>query len=98
VNNGRGPADFKASRGAFDKSLVELKLASNSKLKQNLQNQVLIYQKASDATRALKVILYFTAAELEKVRSILKELKLFDSEDIILIDSRRDNKPSASNV
>jgi len=98
VNNGRGPADFKASRGAFDKSLVELKLASNSKLKQNLQNQVLIYQKASDATRALKVILYFTAAELEKVRSILKELKLFDSEDIILIDSRRDNKASASNV
>jgi hypothetical protein len=96
VNNGRGPADFKVSRGARDKSLVECKLASNSKLRRNLENQAEIYQKASDASRTLKVIIYFTQAELSKVQAILKELKLTDARDIILIDARRDNKPSAS--
>ncbi len=96
VNNGRGPVDFKVSRGARDKSLVECKLASNSKLRQNLENQVEIYQRASDATRALKVIIYFTQTELSKVQGILKDLKLVDVQDIILIDARCDNKPSAS--
>lgn len=96
VNNGRGPVDFVVSQGAADKSVVEFKLASNSKLKQNLQNQVAIYQKASDAKHALKVIFYFTEEELEKVRHIFRELNLADSEDVILIDARRDNKPSAS--
>ncbi len=31
VNDGRGPVDFKISRGSLDKSLVEFKLASNTK-------------------------------------------------------------------
>jgi hypothetical protein len=75
---------------------VEFKLASNSKLKQNLEKQVAIYQKASDATRALKVIVYFTETELTRVQNILKELNLSSSDDIILIDARCDNKPSAS--
>lgn len=33
VNNGRGPVDFKISNGSKDSSLVEFKLADNSKLK-----------------------------------------------------------------
>jgi hypothetical protein len=37
VNNGRGPVDFKVSFGADDKSLIEVKLASNSSLKRNLE-------------------------------------------------------------
>lgn len=96
VNNGRGPVDFKTSRGAFDKSLIEFKLASNTQLKRNLQNQVEIYQRANETDRALKVITYFRAEELGKVERILKELKLSQNEDIILIDARKDNKPSAS--
>ncbi len=98
VNNGRGPVDFKVSRGAADRSLVEFKLASNSKLKQNLAHQVEIYQKASDAKRALKVITYFTTEELLRVQRVLKELDALGCEDIVLIDARRDNKPSASNA
>ena len=47
VNNGRGPVDFKASRGSADKTLVEFKLASNPQLKKNLLNQVDVYKKAS---------------------------------------------------
>jgi hypothetical protein len=96
ANNGRGPVDFKVSRGAQDKSLLDFKLASNSKLRQNLENQVPIYQRASDALRAIKVIIYFTQTELVRVHNILNDLKLTGSHDIILIDARRDNKPSAS--
>ena len=96
VNNGRGPADFKISRGAFDKSIIEFKLASNPQLRRNLQNQAEIYKRASDAASALKVIVYFTAQELERVLSILRDLGIEGHRDIILIDARRDNKPSAS--
>lgn len=96
VNNGRGPADFKISRGRFDASLVEIKLASNKALERNLQNQVAIYEKASDAKQSLKLIVYFTAEELGKVRRILRQLRLENDDRIILIDARADNKPSAS--
>jgi len=98
VNDGRGPADFKVSRGASDKTIVEFKLASNRKLKQNLARQVEIYQKASDAKSKLKVILFFTDDELDRVYRILDELELRNDPDIILIDGGDDNKPSASNA
>ena len=97
VNNGRGPVDYKVSMGDADKTLVEFKLAKNTKLKQNLKNQVKIYEAANNTNQSLKVILYFTEKEKESVLSILEELKLQDDENIILIDAC-DNKPSASNV
>ena len=59
VNNGRGPVDFKVSKGSKDTTLVEFKLASNTKLKKNLENQVEIYKKANCTDRAIKAILYF---------------------------------------
>jgi len=96
TNNGRGPVDFKISRGSKDKSLVEFKLASNSQLKRNLEKQVEIYEKANETEKSLKVILYFSAEELEKVNRILRELNLEDDPNIYLIDARDDNKPSAS--
>jgi vacuolar-type H+-ATPase subunit I/STV1 len=96
VNNGRGPVDFKISKGT-DKTLVEFKLAKNSKLKQNLKNQVKIYEAANDTKQSLTVILYHTDEELKKVRSIIKDLDLEKNENIILIDAC-DDKPSASNV
>ena len=96
VNDGRGPVDFKVSRGRYDKSLVEFKLAKNTHLKRNLENQVEIYKKASDAQHGLKVILYFTDSELEKVIKILNDLGLHDHPNVILIDGRATNKPSGS--
>lgn len=96
VNNGRGPVDFKVSRSSRDKSLVEFKLASNSKLKRNLEKQVEIYEAANRTTQSLKVIFYFTDAEEHKVAQILKELHQENNQNIILIDARADNKPSAS--
>jgi hypothetical protein len=96
VNNGRGPVDFKISRGSIDASLVEFKLASNSKLKANLAKQVAIYQKAGRAPDALKVVTYFTDAEGMRLDRILKELTLESDPNVIVIDARADNKPSAS--
>ena len=97
VNNGRGPADYKISKGNADKSLVEFKLASNSKLEQNLQNQVEIYKKANNTTKSIKVIIYFTEAEFNRAQVILKRLGLEKEKSIVMIDARNDNKVSASN-
>jgi len=96
VNDGRGPADFKVSRGSSDKTIVEFKLAKNTQLRRNLVRQVEIYKKASDARNAIKVIVYFTRVELKRVEGILKDLKLTGHPDIVVIDARRDNKPAGS--
>lgn len=97
VNDGRGPADFKASYGAMDKTLVEFKLARNTQLERNLEKQSEIYEKASDATHpSLKAILYFSEEQLQRVWAILKRLQLTRSPHIVLIDARADNKPSGS--
>ena len=97
VNDGRGPADFKVSRGAKDKTLVEFKLAKNTQLERNLANQSEVYEKASDPTHpSLKAILYFSEDQLQRIVDILKRLKLQNSPYITLIDARAENKPSGS--
>lgn len=96
VDDGRGPADFKISRGARDKTIVEFKLAKNTQLERNLQKQAEIYAKASDAQAMLKGILFFSEGELAKVERILKRLNMYGHPSIFLIDARPDNKPSAS--
>ncbi|MGH2973245.1 MAG: hypothetical protein ACRDLL_00030 [Solirubrobacterales bacterium] len=95
-NNGRGPVDFKASYGSSAKSLIEFKLASNTRLKQNLEKQVKIYERANGTRSSVKVIVYYTSAQEARVNRILKELKLEEEESVVVIDARGDNKPSAS--
>jgi hypothetical protein len=96
VNNGRGPVDYKVSKGKKDANLVEFKLAKNTGLEKNLQHQAKIYEKSSDTTTSIKVILYFSDAERVRVGKILKKLKLDDRDDVILIDASPDTKVSAS--
>lgn len=96
-NDGRGPADFIASMGAGDKTVVEFKMAKSNKLKQNLESQCGIYEKASDSTRpSIFAIVFFNDAQLARVKRILGELKRKDDKNIVMIDARRDNKPSGS--
>lgn len=97
VNNGRGPVDFKVSNGSSDKSLVEFKLASNKKLKQNLKHQIDIYEAANCTHQSIKVILFFSDSELNNINKVMKELKLKEDKGLVLIDARP-NKISASNV
>lgn len=98
VNNGRGPVDYKVSFGKVNATLVEFKLASNSKLKNNLAKQVEVYKAASDTNRAIKVIMFFSDEEEAKIIGVLNDLGLSGCPDIVLIDARKNNKPSASNV
>lgn len=98
VNNGRGPVDYKISRGSTDSTLIEFKLASNSKLKQNLAKQVEVYEAANQTRQSIKVILYFDDSELLKVRNVMKEPELKEGKTLVLIDAQATNKPSASNV
>lgn len=96
ANDGRGPVDFKISKSSKDKTLVEFKLAKNSHLERNLERQTEVYEKASDAPRSIKVIVYFSAGEKKRLEAILKKLKLDGREDIVIVDARKDNKPSGS--
>ncbi|MGR3717090.1 MAG: hypothetical protein ACU0B1_10120 [Thermohalobaculum sp.] len=96
ANDGRGPVDFKISRGAKDKTLIEMKLAKNSHLERNLEKQVPIYQAASDAKHGIKAIIFFSQQEEDRVVGILDKLGLLGHKDIVLIDARNDNKPSGS--
>jgi len=98
ANEGRGPVDFVISKGASDKTLVEFKLASNTKLTQNLTNQVEIYKKAHDTENTIKVILFFSEQEEKKVKRILEDLGISNEKYVVLIDARKDNKISASMV
>lgn len=97
VNNGRGPVDFKVSKGSADQTLVEFKLASNSKLAQNLKHQVGVYEAANNTAKAIKAILFFNDLELQRTQKILRDLNLAGRRDVVLIDAS-DNKASASNV
>ena len=97
VNNGRGPVDYKISRGKYDSTLVEFKLAKNSKLRQNLLNQLNIYLDANNTKHGLTAIMYFTAKEQKKVYDLLKELGLENNLNVITINAI-DDKVSASNV
>lgn len=94
VNNGRGPVDFKFSRGRKDSTLVEFKLTRT--LKKNLEKQVEVYRDANNTDKAIKAILFFTEEEEKKTISILNELGLSGKPGIVTIDARRDNKPAAS--
>jgi len=95
-NNGRGPVDFKVSYGRGDKALVELKLASNSSLRRNLENQVAVYEAANQTKKSVKLIVAYTAAEIKKVERMLNDLGMAGDPSVVVVDARNDNKPSAS--
>jgi DNA-binding LacI/PurR family transcriptional regulator len=42
------------------------------------------------------VIVCYTAQQDERVRAILSDLQQADADNVVLIDARSDNKPSAS--
>lgn len=93
VNNGNGPVDFKASMGSKNKTIIEFKLAKNSKLK-SVFAQTDAYEKANRTKDTIVVIFYFNQTELEKVQNLVNDYK--GDKEIILIDCRSDNKESAS--
>jgi glycine/serine hydroxymethyltransferase len=61
-----------------------------------MEKQAEIYAKASDAKHTIKAVLYFDTAQKKRVEAVLKRLKLTGNKNIVLIDPRKDNKPSGS--
>ncbi len=96
VNNGRGPVDFKASFGSGDKTLIEIKLASSSSLKRNLERQIRVYEAANRTRKSVKMIVCYTASDQRKTERVLRELHLTEDPSVVVIDARTDNKPSGS--
>jgi len=68
VNNGRGPVDCKISRGSKDSTFIEFKLASNTKLKQNVAKQVEVYKNANQTKKSIKAVLHFMDEEYSTVK------------------------------
>jgi hypothetical protein len=75
---------------------AEFKLASNSKLRQNLENQLKVYEGANETKQSIAVILCFSEDEVTKTENILKGLGLADSKHAVVIDASPTNKPSGS--
>ena len=72
TNSGRGPVDFKLSRGQ-EKVLVEIKLTTNSQLVHGIEKQLPIYMKQEQCSKAIYLI--FDVATSNKPRE--KILKIF---------------------
>lgn len=89
VNNGRGPVDFKVSKGSQDKTIIEFKLASSSTLEQNLLNQAPIYALSNNTANTIVVIFYFSSEEKERIDKILNKHQLSNLENYIIIDCTR---------
>ena len=89
--------DFIISKGANDKTLIEFKLVSNSKLEANLVNQLSVYEKASNTNKSIEVILYFSDVEKKKLDRVLKKTGFLNNENVITIDCI-ESKLSASNI
>ena len=67
---------------SINKSLIEFKIASNPKLKQNLKHQL-------EDRELITVIFYFNDREKVKLQKLITSLDLVDSESIIVIDARK---------
>ena len=98
-NGGRGPVDFKLSRGSVDKVAVEVKLTSNGQLKHGIAKQLPIYMSQEQTHQAIYLIIdngHHRA--LDNFYKFYNDLdaRLKEKIDIIVIDGNF--KPSASNA
>ncbi len=88
-NSGRGPVDFKLSKGAVDKIVVEIKLTSNPQLKHGIEKQLPIYMKQEQTVKAIYLIIdNGNAKSLENFYRFYNDLdtKLKSKIDVIVID------------
>jgi len=96
VNNGRGPVDFKVSRGSADTTLLEIKLASNSALRRNLEKQVPVYKKANKTKNAVTMVIFYSAEERAKLDRACTSLGIEEGPNLVFVNARSDDKPSGS--
>ena len=96
-NNGRGPVDFKLSRGVADKVIVETKLTSNSQLRHGIEIQLPIYMKQEKTKQAIYLIIDNGHSKtLENFVSFYNELDKEIKEKISYLIVNAVPQPSAS--
>lgn len=93
---GRGPVDFKMSRGSAAKVVVELKLTSNSRLRHGFDTQVEIYKKAEGAHRAIFLVVDNGGASADRMQSFRLHVQAAGdaAPRVMYVDAKK--RPSAS--
>jgi hypothetical protein len=70
ANIGRGPVDFKISSGHKFRSLVEVKLAKNSKFWRGLEKQLPMYLKAESMTHGRFLVVAYNDSDIRRISNI----------------------------
>ena len=99
---GRGPVDFKVSRGSRLKTVIEAKLARNTKFWSGLKKQLPAYMRAEGVTSGFFVVIIYSDKDVERIRDIHKVLDSVNSAleyriRVIVVDASR-GKSSASKL
>jgi hypothetical protein len=99
---GRGPVDFKVSRGYALRVLLEVKLARNTRFWNGLEKQLPTYQKAEQVDCAYFVVIAFSDKDLKRVNKIHSIVHALNSRSrakikAVVVDASPD-KPSASRL
>jgi len=102
VNIGRGPVDFKISKGYDLRILLELKLAKNSKFWNGVTKQLPKYLEAESVNNGIFMAIALTDNDLKRIKdieSIVLQVKSLTGKNISykIVDSRR-NPLSASKL
>lgn len=90
-NAGRGPVDFKISRGSEVKVNVEMKLSTN-RLLHGYQSQLPIYDKAEKTNNSIFLIILLYNQDMRKVREVLSYKRRNETvdkklPDIVVVDA-----------
>lgn len=89
-NAGCGALDFKFSRGASKKVIIEIKLSSHSKIKKGLTTQLPIYLQADSAQNGIFMLLRMDAKDDSKIQDVKAEHEALDTQrkpELIIIDA-----------
>jgi hypothetical protein len=80
VNVGRGPVDFKLSRGVEFRALIEMKLANNSKFWGGLKKQLPKYLEADEVKAGRFLIVAFNESDVRRLNKIYEQIAEVASE------------------
>lgn len=102
ANIGRGPVDYKLSKGWNDRALLEVKLAKNTKFWNGLKAQLPTYMTAEGISEGVFLVICYRDKDLDRILDIEKIAKAVSqgvgySIRVEVIDASRD-KPSASRL
>jgi len=98
-NSGSGPVDFKFSNGFERRTLIEVKLARNSRLFYGARKQLPTYLKSHKIKHGFYIIIIYEAEDFEKINVIRKELPKIEKKlslkiELITVDAQKQKSAS----